>query len=277
MGGYSILFSSFMIFLIFPFHRFITLLRHIQPQPELQVHDREGTYYVNVDVSRKEGSVRAKRLGLAKSGLADIFYTQFQFAAKLLFTPEYRGRVFTLLRHPVERSVSMFYYKQIASWENPRIYRPDLDGMNIGAWLKRGDFQDDVEAIYGNFMVARLVGGGPHNIDLTNDDLELAKDILRQKVLVGLITQIEESVNRFDKYFGWTLRQEEHPECFERFIRQGENINEHEHVQEGSDTWNKLAELAKYDVQLYEYALQLFDEQGKNLFGNDGATIDIGQ
>lgn len=242
-------------------------LGHSDNEPELRVHEQLGNFYVNVDIMNRDGANRAKELSLAESGLADVVITVFPFAAEILFTAEYRGRVFALLRHPVERAVSLFYYKQIASWEkNPNVYRPDLEGFDVETWLERGQFKDDVNGMYGNYVVSKLVGKGPRNDDLTNDDLELAKQILDKTIVVGLTSRMEESVKRFDRYFGWTNRTKEHPDCLELFIRQGINKNDYQHVEEGSITWTTFTEMAKYDMQLYEYAIQLFDKQGEKLF-----------
>ena len=84
-----------------------------------------GNRYVNVDVSQPDGIQHAHDLGFASSGLADVVLSSRFHNAAILFTPNdsaqsdvAKGRCFTLLRHPVKRAISMFYYLRDATWEN---------------------------------------------------------------------------------------------------------------------------------------------------------------
>ena len=84
-----------------------------------------GNRYVNVDVSQPDGIQHAHDLGFASSGLADVALSSRFHNAAILFTPNdsaqsdvAKGRCFTLLRHPVKRAISMFYYLRSATWEN---------------------------------------------------------------------------------------------------------------------------------------------------------------
>jgi len=217
-------------------------------------HQPSKHRYINVDTTREEGILRGKQLGLAESGLADIVSTMFPRIIPQMFNEQHQGRYFALLRHPVERAVSLFYYYQIASWERPGVYQPELEGMDIDEWLEGREST-------GGYMVSLLVNKDRRET-LTDDDLEMAKEILRTKFIVGLVTEMEESVNRFDQYFGWS-DNELRSECQDRFIVKGVNKNSHNGVKPGSDTWNKLTELNRYDLQLYQYAVQLFEEQAE--------------
>lgn len=55
---------------------------------------------------------RAKKLGLAQSGLADLIVTTYVYEANDLFDTQHRGRLFSVFRHPVDRAISMFHYLQ---------------------------------------------------------------------------------------------------------------------------------------------------------------------
>jgi len=44
--------------------------------------------------------------------MADVIYSSYIYEASDLFPLSQRGRCFTLLRHPVERAVSTYYYVQ---------------------------------------------------------------------------------------------------------------------------------------------------------------------
>ena len=83
-----------------------------------------GNRYVNVDVTQPDGIIHAQNMGFVSSGLADVVMsTRFHNVASL-FAPRQQdskiaqGRCFTLLRHPVKRAISMFYYLRDATWEH---------------------------------------------------------------------------------------------------------------------------------------------------------------
>ena len=74
-----------------------------------------GDKFVNVDTISRPGILRAERLGLVPSGLADVVVaSNLNFAIEHLFDEYHKGRVIVLFRHPVERMISKFYYSQIS-------------------------------------------------------------------------------------------------------------------------------------------------------------------
>mmetsp|Transcript_22084 Transcript_22084/g.29119 ORF Transcript_22084/g.29119 Transcript_22084/m.29119 type:complete len:346 (+) Transcript_22084:57-1094(+) len=234
----------------------------------LQVWELDHHRLVNVDTTLEKGLERAKNLGLAESGLADVVFTMFPRHAAEIFSEEHPGRLFAFFRHPVDRAVSQFYYRSIASWEkSPGIYRPDFSDLGgMEEWLLDGRSPDQVN----NYMVRLLVNkhmGGP----VTEDDLEMAKEILRTKVLVGLVSKMEESVDRYDQYFGF-YDNDNRDRCYNVYISKGFNKNNHKSLEEGSKAWNMLAEMDLYDMKLYEYAIQLFDEQ-ERLFEKEEENV----
>mmetsp|Transcript_16381 Transcript_16381/g.24291 ORF Transcript_16381/g.24291 Transcript_16381/m.24291 type:complete len:338 (+) Transcript_16381:141-1154(+) len=211
--------------------------------------------FVNVDTSKIEGVFRAKNLGLAESGLADVVFSPFPPIATAMFTPSHQARFFALFRHPIERAVSLFYYHQVATWErNDYTYRPELVGMTIEEWLTKSSTAAEMKNPYMRSLL--------HKQRFNDDDLEKAKDILRTKFLIGLTTNVEESVERFDKYFGW-YDNEKRSECKRKAIQKGVNKNPHDALKEDSKAWDILAEMNKWDLQLYEFIVQLYEEQGE--------------
>ena len=77
---------------------------------------RTGASFVNVDTLTPQGILRAEKLGLVPSGLADMIVTTngLNFAIEHLYDDTHRGRVLALFRHPVDRLISKFYYTQVA-------------------------------------------------------------------------------------------------------------------------------------------------------------------
>ena len=103
---------------------------------------------------------------------------------------------------------------------------------------------------------------------LSQSDLALAKEVLRRKVLVGLLVDVKGSFKRFNKYFGWDQLNltDDQISCTEKYLSGGSNKNEHEGIEEGGMGWRILRANNLLDMELYEYALQLYEEQGGILF-----------
>ena len=71
--------------------------------------------YVNVDTTTRIGIERARKLGLVSSNLADLIITSDPvYAIENLYSKDERGRVLLMMRQPVDRLVSKFYYLQMA-------------------------------------------------------------------------------------------------------------------------------------------------------------------
>ena len=162
---------------------------------DLAIVDFRGARYVNVDTTTLAGIQKAKEMGLVKSRMSDIIFSPYIIeVATDLFVKDYDvpGKMFSVFRDPVERVTSMFYYLQKATWEPT--YNPDLANMTLEEYASS-------PLIESNWMVRTLVR--KPEAPLTLDDIEVAKETLNRKCLVGLLDHLEESLDRFDKYFGF--------------------------------------------------------------------------
>jgi hypothetical protein len=219
----------------------------------LESVDVEGLSYVNVDTTTIRGIQRAQEMGFANAQPASVVITSYlREATTQLFTPDHPATLFTLLRHPVPRAVSMFYYLQEAHWEKDT-YHPEWANMTILEYAK-SEFAEH------NWMIQFLVGK-PY---VTSDDLEDAKAIL-SKMYIGFVTNMENSLQRFGKAFGWSEFQA-WSNCMEISATIGSNQHNHSHVKPNSEEWNALFENNQLDAELFSYAEQLYEEQGKLYF-----------
>lgn len=246
----------------------------------IQVLSNGNHRFVNVDVFTAEGINRAVQLHLLSSGLVDFVTTDtiHQTMAKL-FLPSFSfARLFAVFRHPVEREVSRFYFMQYATWE--RLYDPKLKEMTLEEFIT--SHQDDGQPrIYDNWMVRSLTGKVSRHFALSEQDLEVAKQVLRRKCLVGLTDKMEESLQRFQLFFHWPLvgipRKNSSTadtstndgyllsgeQCTQKFLREGRKNENPKHpiIEKGTSLWNQLANIHRYDVELYAYVEYLFDQQ----------------
>jgi len=249
------------------------------PQSELVAfspwNDNPGKV-VNVDIASHDGILEAKQRGfLIKDGQPHVDFvstSEFNFASAVLFSPDHKARVFALFRHPIERAVSKFFYLQKATWEPT--YNQRWADMSLEKWASRKRGED-------NWMVRHLVCKGMSE-ELTNADLELAKDIVSNKFVVGLQSQFEESVRRFNLLLGVDNSDPTNSDCINKFTsheggsdhsdaRNNEkeivtknefNSYEHPHAERGGPAWISLAKIHMYDVLLYRHVLAVYNEQG---------------
>lgn len=93
-----------------------------------------------------------------------------------------------MFRHPIDRAISLFYYLQVADWEPT--YDPELKNWSIKEYAQSSRIEN-------NWLTRQLsnqLAG-----ELAEEDLELAKEVVRQKFLVGLMTEIEPTMDRCEK------------------------------------------------------------------------------
>ncbi len=83
------------------------IVHHIK---ELKVISFSDHNYTNVNIATSQGIKHALNLGLVPSHLADTIVSAHVDLIPSLFNANDRGRAFVLLRHPVDRAASMFYF-----------------------------------------------------------------------------------------------------------------------------------------------------------------------
>ncbi|KAL3803455.1 hypothetical protein ACHAWO_002463 [Cyclotella atomus] len=242
-------------------------------EPLQIVQMENGNRYVNVDVTQVDGIQHALDMGFASSGLADVaLSSRFHNVASLFLTnsDQYantvaRGRCFALLRHPVKRAISMFYYLRDATWEHT--YSEVYKSMTIEEYAVSQYAED-------NWMV-RFLTNEMSGI-LNDGHLDLAKQILQSKCLVGLLEEFPQSVKRFNRYFGWDqtdfqggpVPMSDRGMCVARVMSKPDNVHEHPNHGEGSEVWVKLMEKNVFDIGLYEHAVELFHSVQVKLVGD---------
>lgn len=211
-----------------------------------------GTF-VNADPSDHGGIQRCERMKLIESGIPDVIVSSRILHAATLYDPDHKGRLFTIMRNPIERAVSTFYYLQNAYWE--RHYRPELKEMTILDYAALPDTAN-------NWMTRWLTGKNaePH---LTRQDLAFAKELLRRKFLILMTDEMATSIERLLYYMNWVMDEshfEETRACLLANTKkdQGQNRNKHLMPDKGSPEYEALLAINDLDVELYEYATELF-------------------
>eukprot|EP00566_Odontella_aurita_P011532 CAMPEP_0113538618 /NCGR_PEP_ID=MMETSP0015_2-20120614/7467_1 /TAXON_ID=2838 /ORGANISM="Odontella" /LENGTH=415 /DNA_ID=CAMNT_0000438215 /DNA_START=12 /DNA_END=1259 /DNA_ORIENTATION=- /assembly_acc=CAM_ASM_000160 len=241
---------------------------------EIGVMQAGGHSYVNVDTISWPGIDRAAELGLAESSLADVVVSPpIHNAVNKIFSPSHRAMLFTVFRHPIDRLVSQYYYLQEASWEST--YNPDIAKETLGEYAKK----------YNNRLTRQFVGKDVPMKPLTESDLELAKEVVRTRMIVGLMTDVEGAVHRFVKYFGWErpdgdadrydacMIEQFNPKEKEHGVAMDGNRHKHPKLEKGTAEWEEVAKENDYDLSLYRYIVEVYEEQGRTMFKEDKKSL----
>jgi len=210
---------------------------------------------LNMDTSTPDGLSHAFANQLANSNKVDVIVSNYFLSASALFTDQHLGKTFTIMRHPVDVALSLFHYRRTAKWE--RSYRKDWLSLSFMDYVSGDDYMD-------NWMVRQLTGTMPW-VELNDSHLERAKLMLRTKIFVGVLTEIDETLRQLKAHYGWEEKDKEKPRCAYNYLHSEKpsNANKHPGLQggRGGGTWNVLAEKEKWDFSLYHYGLELFAEQ----------------
>lgn len=177
-----------------------------------------------------------------------MFSSYLYDASREIFSSKIKGKCFTLLRHPIERSISLYYYRK----DNDPYYKD----MSFETYINHGIKEDN--------WITRFLSNKETGT-IYEYDYNIAKKVLKDKCLVGFLYNLEESMKRFEKYFHWNIKNEK---CFNDLIEFGENANSI-HDSLSSDMFSKNVNMTKdlehrnfFDLKLYDYAKnELFKEQ----------------
>lgn len=162
---------------------------------EVRTRPSDQGKYLNVDLGTRAGIDKARNLGLAKSGLVEIAFSQHLVYSTKLFSTTHVGRGMVMFRNPVKREMDLFYYQQRAAWVGPQEYDATLGGMSLLEFSKS-------KKVVENFMV-RSLANLPDTMDVTTEHIAIAKEVLRRKFIVGVMEWFDLSISRFERFFGW--------------------------------------------------------------------------
>ena len=172
------------------------------------VISKDGSRFINVDTSTEKGIHQAFKThpDILSHGLVQYLSTQhMHLATELLFSPTTRGRLFTMFRNPIDRAVSIYHYLPHADWEPT--HDPSLATTSLERWAQ---MEDRIEYNWMTRFLSNELEGS-----LTREyHLEVAKLVLKNYCLVGLLDRKEDSWARFQSYFGWKM-EGSFSSCFE--------------------------------------------------------------
>jgi hypothetical protein len=165
---------------------------------------------------------------------------ELSFASELFVDRIRTGRVFGILRDPIEQALSDFYMRKAL---------PLADSDRLPEDLTLSQFIES-DRLQSNPLTKALANLTDDTI-LTETHVLAAKKMIHERVLVGLNEAFDESVRRFFQYFGWAIHDDV---CVANFLAARDHRNEHEKIDESSHEGQTLADRQWADKEVYEYA-----------------------
>jgi len=171
-------------------------------------HEETGVRYVNLDVTDPKGVARAVKIGAPKlSAMVDIaIATDLHETSKMFghvssYSPDDedigRGRAFAVFRHPVHRAEDVYRDLIRSSHDSGSSF-----GMTLLEYSQSDLLEENpmVRSLSGEFFSRhKRAGAGP----ITAQHVEVVKEVVRRKILVGLAEEMGRTLDRFEAYFGW--------------------------------------------------------------------------
>lgn len=216
----------------------------------LKIVDGEEKRYVNVDLSTSKGLAHAKELNLASSGVPDVIISGDMHGTLDLFNNLNRARLFAVFRNPIERAISK-YYADLAS-------DPDVAGMSLTQYVRQG-----AHRVQNNYLTRHLSGRYGGKLEVFH--LDVAREFLRRKFVVGLARDLPATTNLFTHVYGWNntaaiMGMDNAEQCYQTIFNALADSSPPS-VDEGSEGWKLIVSQNWFDLKLYEYAEYLFQQQ----------------
>jgi len=226
---------------------------HGTPRDNLAVIFENGVKQVTADLTTMEGRLRARDQGLRDVHSDVVLLSSNLFETSQVFSGSFQAELWAWFRHPIERQISTYFFLQSLPQDHPS-FNPRMNAMSLADWA-RSDLHTP------NTLMTSLLGIPTNLLGWTEIDLTVAKNLLRRKAKVGLLERKTESIQRF--LFGRRTGASGSRECQERLLDYAWTTKgRHPSIGERSDAYQLLVQKNSFDMLLYEYVRQLFEEQG---------------
>jgi hypothetical protein len=212
-------------------------------------------HILNVDTSTIAGISRAKDFGIVENHMVDVVTSSHLHEGSTLLTEMHKGRLFVLMRHPVDTAISLFFYLGRATWEST--HKQEFNNMTLYEYATLEDQGLRVDNWMTRYLSRKLKG------PLDENDIQLAKDIISQKALIGLTEDYEESLKRFDSFHGLGTWPKNGKNCVDEHIHAKANLNKHQSFGNDTKEWKALAAANKADIEVFEFAQTIYVKQGE--------------
>lgn len=196
-------------------------------------------------------------MGLADSGLADVVSSNLvHYASNTLFAGDYyKGRLFTIVRHPIDRAI-VSYHNLVSNMGK------EEEQIGLIQYIKSSSFPSN--------LLTRTLANVSSSSNPTLEDLNLAKEILRRKSLVGIYENLDRSLQLFNNVFQWNFTNVDAEENIDQCISNIQYVEEdkkyliYKRIEDRgydlgieSELYTLIAKKNEFDMELYWYAFDL--------------------
>lgn len=205
-----------------------------------QQYPRNSIFRINGINSRNDIQM------LPKGRREKIKLIRGHFAFGLHYFIDCPATYFTMMRDPIERFVSLYYYIQ-------RDPQRKVEGLSLEDFIVSRSQQE------GNIQTKMLCGLTPTREGRSKENvLEIAKDNLDKHFSsVGILERFEESLVLFRKKFDWN---------FPLYLQQNKTTRKNKEAKDLSKEFLMILEESNaMDIELYKYASQKFQEEVERL------------
>ena len=168
-----------------------------------------------------------------------------------LLTLKHKGRIIVMLRHPCEIAEAMYL--------NLRQINPSA--AQLGSHVKGLVQHVNSTNYYDNWMT-RMLANVPPNAAVTEDHFREARMVLENKFLIGMTSDMAETVRkRLGLYFGWKELPEKQGCEIEMIKNSMASIVSPSMLEEGSHEWRFVRLQNHFDMKLYARGMAIFGDQ----------------
>jgi hypothetical protein len=184
------------------------------------------------------------------AGPFNIFTSMNVYKSNQIFaSQEKKGRVFAMMKNPVHSTIDAY-----------RAYSQTGIQMSIEEYIDSNNFVD-------NWMTRVLTGksitfdsGIGHEV--TQDDVDFAMEVLSQKILVGIYPKMAEFIKRLEGLLSIDMVNGVVLNCRQQIFADSINAFASSlYPPENTPLWNTIYAKNNFDMQVYKYAVELFDDQ----------------
>lgn len=162
-----------------------------------------------------------------------------------------KGHTFTLMKHPVQTTFDRYQ-----------------DYITNGGQLPIEAFIEDEDLYQDNWMTRAITGKtkikgmlDKKKLEITQEDLDFALEFLGKKVIVGIYPQMITFFGRLESVLPFSINDANVMDCAQSILVQYFNaFSQAQYPLENSGLWATITFLNNYDLQLYKYAMEVFED-----------------
>lgn len=219
---------------------------------------------VNVRTNTKAWIDKCEERNLIEAQVTDMFISPWLTQAAEQLFKTYKARGFVMMRNPVKRIVDEFYFHQHSTQRGD--WNVDKAAMALHQYISSEYMVEN--------LVTRTLLKKEEDFDISAAEMEVAKEILRTKFIVGIHEWFDISILRFERFFGYEKRYNVLSNltinnCHYHSLLYAHHVGNHPYVPNTEEIHEVVYKRNWADFELYQYAKNLFAYQEKLLPGDE--------